>query len=148
LSFAADCGSVESVRLLLERGANPNHKPHGGQLTVYSPRYFQPLHHAAYKGYLEVASLLLEHGADVEAEKTTPYRSIERGETPLEMAALAGHVEMVELLQEWGATIRNDGSLTTLQIVARDCSSIPVLRYLLECEALWSTDQGIQPAAN
>ncbi|RPA72434.1 hypothetical protein BJ508DRAFT_367261 [Ascobolus immersus RN42] len=148
LSFAADCGSVETVRILLNKGADPNYKPQGSQLTVYSPRYFQPLHHAAQKGYTEVASLLLESGADVEAEKTTPYRSIERGETPLEMASVAGHLEMVELLQEWGAAIRNDGPLTTLQIVARDCNSIPVLRYLLESEALWSTDQGIQPAAN
>jgi ankyrin repeat protein len=47
----------ESVRALLEAGADPNVRQQGG-LT--------PLHAAAHHGDTELADLLLKHGADPE----------------------------------------------------------------------------------
>jgi uncharacterized protein len=62
LRCAAGAGHVEVVKLLLQRGANPNEPepgiaPHGGAL------------HAAVGGkYFEIVKLLLEHGANADAE--------------------------------------------------------------------------------
>jgi outer membrane protein assembly factor BamB len=56
LSFACDKGQLEVVKLLLERGADPNAKD-----TFYGAN---PLSWAAQRGAVEVARLLVEKGAD------------------------------------------------------------------------------------
>jgi ankyrin repeat protein len=58
--------------------------------------YGTPLHAASADGHLEIARLLLEHRADVNA------RAINR-ETPLHVASRMGHVGIVRLLLEYGA---------------------------------------------
>lgn len=55
LWWAAGAGEDEAVRLLLERGANVDHR---------NKSDWTPLMYAACKGHLEVASTLLAHGAD------------------------------------------------------------------------------------
>jgi uncharacterized protein len=45
----------ETMRLLLDAGADPNHRQQGG---------FVPLHEAAHSDDVEMARLLLDHGAD------------------------------------------------------------------------------------
>jgi ankyrin repeat protein len=75
------------VKLLLERGVDPNTQDKDGDT---------PLHKAAYKGYVDVVKLLLEHGAD-------PNIKNKSGITPLYWAVFRGHVEVVKLLLEHGA---------------------------------------------
>jgi ankyrin repeat protein len=69
----------------------------GARVSATDASGATPLHWAALNGDLEFARLLLEHGADVEAQA--------RGEgmTPLHAAAAGGDVDLVELLLERGA---------------------------------------------
>ena len=69
------------ARLLIERGADPN--------TVGVLDY-TPLHHASEYGRIEIARLLIEYGANVEAKENW-------GRTPLN---LARDDEMKNLLLE------------------------------------------------
>ena len=67
---ASAVGDHDSVRALLEAGANPNVRQRGG---------FTPLHTAAHNDDMTLARLLLDHGAD-------PAVTDDAGKTPREMA--------------------------------------------------------------
>lgn len=77
-----------TARFLLEQGMNPNHM---------NWHRFTLLHHMAAAGDIAKATLLLDHGADVDAIDDE-YRS-----TPLGVAARWGRPAMVDLLLERGA---------------------------------------------
>lgn len=55
---SAEKNLTASVRLLLKRGANPNCANEIGR---------RPLHNAAANGYVQMAQVLLDHGADIDA---------------------------------------------------------------------------------
>lgn len=91
LGLAAFFGHPETVRLLLERGADATQVSRHAQIVV------QPLHSAAADGgNVETARLLLDAGADPNA--TQPG-----GFTALHAAAMEGNAELAELLLERGA---------------------------------------------
>ena len=88
-----DDGS-DTAKLLLERGANVNAK---------DKDHATPLHLASAKKNLKIVRVLLDHGADPDAEKF-------RGETPLQLALTRrGHpdaedgIGVAQLLLEYGA---------------------------------------------
>ena len=90
LKNAAAKGHIEIVKLLLERGADPNLPeegiaPHG-----------QALYSAVYNGHFEVAKLLLEHGA-------YPNPEIESSADALSMALSNKDEKMIDLLCSYGA---------------------------------------------
>ena len=74
---------VEIVKMLLERGADPN---------ATQERGFVPLHDAAANGNLALVQLLVKHGARVDAKA-------DDGKTPGEMAAERGHKQVAEWLE-------------------------------------------------
>jgi serine/threonine-protein phosphatase 6 regulatory ankyrin repeat subunit A len=80
-------GHEALVRLLLEKGADPESKDASGQT---------PLRWAVEKGHVAVARLLVEKGADPESKDVS-------GQTPLRRAAEKGHVAVARLLVEKGA---------------------------------------------
>ena len=82
---AAHTGNIEAVKKHLASGANLNAKDSEGGT---------PLHHAAWNGHKEVAELLIEKAADVNA--------LGDNGTPLDWAIFRKHPETVELLRKHG----------------------------------------------
>ena len=82
LSQAAKKGSINTVKTLLQNGADPNFK---------GIEYMTPIMHAAKNGKQDVVALLLAAGVDVK------YKDF-RGETALTYARKSGNPRVVELL--------------------------------------------------
>jgi ankyrin repeat protein len=80
----------EIAGMLLDAGCDPNAFGRGQS----------PLHTAAAKGYVEVAALLLDHGANVNA---TPQSRKGAGPTPLAVALQRKQAKMAEFLTSRGA---------------------------------------------
>lgn len=97
---------IDIVRLLLERGANPNMQLFFRPANVRgstNTRGATPLIRAAGDGNREAVELLLEHGADPTlymADRQTPIHAVLAGSTP-ERPAL----ELIELLHAAGTDI-------------------------------------------
>lgn len=89
LGLAAFFGQDAAAELLLARSAEVN-TPSRNRMSVC------PLHSAVAARRLRIASLLIEHGADVNAVQSDGF-------TPLMGAAQNGQTEMIELLLAHGA---------------------------------------------
>jgi len=97
---------IEVVRLLLERGADPNmqhfFKPANARGGVQT-RGVTALIRAAVNADLEVVRLLLEHGADASimtADRQTPIHAVLAGRAPEPQA-----LELIRVLQRAGADV-------------------------------------------
>ena len=113
------------VQFLSRQGANPNLIDETGQTLLHRATYFNkselarivleegadvnqashrppPLLPAAHRGYLDVARLLLEWGADTEITGTLEYPD-RTPHSPLYWARKEEHPEMEQLLLEYGA---------------------------------------------
>jgi uncharacterized protein len=82
---AAAGRSRESVRILLEHGADANARQAGG---------FVPLHSAAQGGDAEMVRLLIASGADVQARA-------DNNQNALDLAMTGGHQAVVDVLDEY-----------------------------------------------
>jgi hypothetical protein len=80
---AASVADTASMRLLIERGADPNARQHLG---------YAPLHASAANGDRATTELLLAHGAD-------PHAKTDDGRTPADMAAERGHGDLADWLR-------------------------------------------------
>lgn len=78
---------VAASKYLIDHGANVNYEFTQGNA----------LHGAAYKGYIDVAQLLLNYNINVNEKDAN-------GSTPLIYATLFGHTKLAKLLIEKGAT--------------------------------------------
>jgi hypothetical protein len=118
---------IKSVKLLLEHGANPNHR---------NKRQETALHKAMDS---EIAHLLLQHGADPNAQEF-------EGQTPLQKVAEAGRSETVKVLLAAGANpnIKDNYGNTPLH----DAWTFDVARLLLNAGAQWNVtnQKGRTPA--
>jgi len=114
---AAGRGDLAEVTRLLASGEDPNGAD-DYQLTA--------LHGAAKKGHARIVSLLLRHGAKVNASATALH-----GETPLHYASKYGHAQVARMLLDCGAdaTAATQDGRTALQY-AREKGHAHVARVL------------------
>lgn len=107
---ACECGDTAKVESLLKLGVSANLKNRHDDSLLYI---------AVQKGHVEIAKLLLAHGADVDF--------IHFRDTLLHLAAANGHIEMVRLLVENGANVNAVGiySYTPLH-KATQCAGLNV----------------------
>jgi ankyrin repeat protein len=91
LKNAAARGQLEVVKLLLERGADPNLPEEGIAPNGHA------LYSAVYNGHHEIATLLLEHGA-------FPSPAVESSADALSIAIGNSDSKMVELLCSYGSS--------------------------------------------
>ncbi|HEY8563559.1 MAG TPA: ankyrin repeat domain-containing protein [Pyrinomonadaceae bacterium] len=87
LMLASYHGHLETTRVLLEHGADPQLANDMGQI---------PLAGAAFKGDAAMTRLLIDHGADVNARSPD-------GKTALMFAAMFDRVEIIDILLARGA---------------------------------------------
>ncbi|HYH01044.1 MAG TPA: ankyrin repeat domain-containing protein [Terriglobales bacterium] len=105
LHLAAAFGGAEAVRVLLELAADPNQRSRNALNNT-------PLHAcAAISRSVDIARMLLDHGADVNATQ-------HGGFTALHSAAFNGSVDLVGLLVERGADLsaRTDDGQTAADL--------------------------------
>lgn len=81
--------NLNTVRLLLERGANVNHAGNYGR---------RALHYAALTGQRDIGKFLLDNGADINARTWHEH-------TALSTAAAHGHKDIAELFLDNGAKV-------------------------------------------
>ncbi|XP_063983785.1 protein TANC2 isoform X2 [Diachasmimorpha longicaudata] len=115
--------NVKVSRLLLLAGASPNHRTeylgNAPVLCMY-----------AHEGSVEMVSLLLEFGADVELTNS-------QGCTALSLASSRGHCDVVRLLAGAGASLGHADIAGQCPLVhAARHGRFPVVGYLLACD--WS----------
>jgi ankyrin repeat protein len=111
-----DWHDEQGVRLLLERGLDPNAKRQRGRL---------PLHHAIERGNdLPILKLLLDHGADPHLQ--------EDGITAIERAIRKGRADLLAEFERRGVPIEPRGVDRLIAACARDDAA--AIRALVEAE--------------
>lgn len=108
LLVAVEKGRVATVRALLVAGAHP-----GSRAADDGDEHWTPLHVAAALGHFEMASLLVDAGADVNAPSSGDG-AVGGGKTPLYWASTYGHAHVIQLLLHAGANedVRGEYGLT------------------------------------
>jgi ankyrin repeat protein len=97
LRNAAAGGHMDIVKLLLERGADPNLPEEG-----IAPRG-HALHSAVVRGHIEIVRLLLEHGAHPNVEVESSADTLSAALATAGYSSVKANAEMVELLCSHGA---------------------------------------------
>lgn len=108
-----DRHDLEGVRLLLERGADPNRLTHWGKTA---------LHNALLSdNAIEIVTLLLDHGADASIKGTRPdvVRSA-AGKSAVSLAARRGRGDVLSLLEQRGIRDQLSGVERLIAACARN----------------------------
>ena len=122
LHYAAFCGMHDVAKfLVVEHSQDVNARGFDEKET--------PLHVASRRGHVDVARLLLEHGADVNARDNVEF-------SPLLLASREGYAKLARILLEHGADAeaRDDDKRTPL-FLAVEGGHVEVARILLEHSA-------------
>lgn len=116
---AAKIGNVKKVRSALAEGANVNAKDNDGHTALI---------YAAGVGHADVAKLLLDKGANIEAKAKDKW-----GGTALIYAAMYGNADVVKLLLDKGANIEaKDNNGETALFWAAESGYADTVKLLLD----------------
>ena len=116
-THADESDAIDCVQLLLEEGASIDKRASNGST---------PLHWAAGNGNVDVATFLLEQGADPSLMTFTWFRDVfgkHSGQTCLHWAAESGHQNVVEMLLErcpWIVGSRDERGSTPSALALRE----------------------------
>jgi hypothetical protein len=119
LSLSIYDGSVEIANVLIQNGANVN---------IKNSNNWTPLHHVAHQGKTNYIRLLLENGADVDAECKCSSRPHGEKVTPLHIAAYNQKIECALQLVCFGATIGKDISWDKTKLIRPIRDGLNLLR--------------------
>lgn len=117
---ACTSGNKDEVRKLLEA--------HPEAVSAKNSEGWTPLELAVGLGYTEIAALLIDRGANVNARSFGGLTA--SGWTPLHLAAFRGHREVAALLIDRGANIGavdNEGHTALSRAVAKGHSEVAAL---------------------
>ena len=130
LHAAAWHGDLEMVRLLLNCKVDVDSRDNYGRTSMHAVSQGFSLIPNIYQSLSDVARLLLEHDADVNARTSRGFYS---GQTPLHEAAQNNRIEVIHVLLEHGANAaaEDDQGRTPLNRAAA-WGSVDVARVLLE----------------
>ena len=121
LIYAVSQSDLESVKVLLDGGVDPNVRDEFGST---------PLLIASEKGNIKVLGELIVAGADVNVHNNN-------GLTPILAAIMANSVEAVRILRSHGAKAKvRDDTGTTPLVEATRRANIEVIRVLLDAKAI------------
>jgi ankyrin repeat protein len=118
LHYAAVCNMQDiATFLIVEHSQDVNARGFDEEET--------PLHVSSRRGHVEIARVLLKHGADTEARDCNDF-------SPLEQVAYEGHMETAQVLLEHGADVnaRDDRRCTPLHW-ASEAGQLVVAQVLL-----------------
>lgn len=118
LTQAVMHGRLFVVRLLLEKGALPDFIP------PQQDSFRLPLHWAVQENYLKIAQLLIDYGANVNAEDIPTI-------TPLGAATFGGFLEMMKLLIDAGADINGSNNTQIPLVNAVASEELDAVKLLL-----------------
>lgn len=132
LMLAAYKGDLDMTRTLIKAGADVNKCDERGWGPLAKSVYNAELK----RGFAEVAQVLIDAGANVEA-------AIGYGVRPLMLAAGYGETGVVEVLLKAGADVRatNEGGYTALMMVKQK-HYVDVINLLHEAEQLAGVGEG------
>jgi len=118
LHYAAFCGLREVVEVLAIGPQDVNSQNFDNEST--------PLHMASGEGYLDIAWLLVDQGANAAAQD-------QRGLTPLDLASERGHLDLTRFLVEHGANAatQDQRGWTPLHL-ASERGHLDLARFLVE----------------
>ena len=145
---AIEDGNLESVKYLVQKGADVNHPgkyayplytaitynhlaivkylvEHGANVN-YPGKYGSPLRNAIIMGYVAIVEYLVEHGADVNHPGKDGY-------SPLYNAIMTGNVDIIQSLVENGANVNHpskDGYPPLYDAIT--IGNVEIVRYLVE----------------
>ncbi|KAL7677270.1 hypothetical protein ACOME3_003507 [Neoechinorhynchus agilis] len=112
LIVAAESGSFEVLKLLVERGLDPNYEIQGtGETSGRTPLFC-----ACAKGYLDIVQYLVDHGADVNSTERS-------GLSCIHIATTMGHIDIVRYLVEKGADVNQSFSIDGQQANALELAN-------------------------
>ncbi|GFR62300.1 poly [ADP-ribose] polymerase [Elysia marginata] len=138
LHYAIEANRSENVKVLLEHNKKAGvidlfaEQFGAGGVNRRTPDSLTPLHYVAKHGFLEIAELLLKHGAEVNAKLSVS----EKQSTPLMLASASGHLTMARLLVQHGAVVEQQDRMgcTALTYACKN-GATSVLTYFLRLGA-------------